>query len=204
MNHPPTVAPSVPDHELLRRVGRGSYGEVWLARNVMGSFRAIKVVYRDSFDSDRPYEREFGGLQKFEPVSRTHPGFVSLLHIGRNAAAGYFYCVMEVADDLASGQAIEPESYRPRTLASELAKRGRLPLEECVELGVAMAAALAHLHSKGLVHRDIKPSNVIFVNGAPKLADIGLVTQIGTRATFVGTEGYLPPEGPGSPGADLY
>ena len=196
--------PKVPDHELLRRIGRGSYGEVWLARNVMGSFRAVKVVYRASFDSDRPYEREFSGLEKFEPVSRTHPGLVSILHIGRNAEAGCFYCVMEVADDTATGQTIDPENYQPRTLASELAKRGRLPLDECVELGMALAGALGHLHARGLVHRDIKPSNIIFVNGIPKFADIGLVTRIGTKATFVGTEGYIAPEGPGSPGADLY
>ena len=200
----PDARPVVPDHELLRQVGRGSYGEVWLARNVMGSFRAVKVVYRASFDSERPYEREFSGLQKFEPVSRTHPGLVSILHMGRNAQDGYFYCVMEVADDIARGQTIEPENYQARTLAREAAKRGRLPLAESLDLGMALAAALGHLHSHGLIHRDIKPSNIIFVNGIPKLADIGLVTQIGTKATFVGTEGYLPPEGPGSPGADLY
>jgi serine/threonine protein kinase len=111
---------------------------------------------------------------------------------------------MEVADDVARGQAIEPDNYRPRTLASDIAGRRRLPLEECVKLGVALAAALGHLHSRGLIHRDIKPSNIIFVNGAPKFADIGLVTDIGAKATFVGTEGYLPPEGPGAPGADLY
>jgi protein kinase-like protein/TIR domain-containing protein len=201
---PRTDKPAVPDHDLVRLVGRGSYGQVWLARNVMGSFRAIKVVYRAWFDSDRPYEREFGGLQKFEPVSRTHPGLVSILHMGRNAEAGYFYCVMEAADDLELGQAIDPGAYQPRTLASEAAKRGRLPLDECLDLGLALAAALGHLHAQGLVHRDIKPSNIIFVSGSPKLADIGLVTQIGSKATFVGTEGYLPPEGPGNPSADLY
>jgi len=200
----PDARPSVPDHDLLRKVGRGSYGEVWLARNVMGSFRAVKVVYRASFDSERPYERELSGLQRFEPVSRTHPGLVSILHIGRNVPDGYFYCVMEVADDSARGQAIEPETYQPRTLAGEAGKRGRLPLAECLDLAMALAAALGHLHSQGLVHRDVKPSNIIFVNGLPKLADIGLVTQIGSKATFVGTEGYLAPEGPGSPGADLY
>jgi hypothetical protein len=167
-------------------------------------FRAVKVVYRASFDSERPYEREFNGLQKFEPVSRTHPGLMSLLHIGRNAGGGHFYCIMELADDVSKGQAIEPETYRPRTLAGDISQRGRLPLKECVELGMRLAAALGHLHSRGLVHRDIKPSNIIFVNGEPKLADIGLVTQIGTKTTFVGTEDYLAPEGPGGPGADIY
>src|ERR1041385_253592 len=61
--------PRVPDHQMLRPIGRGSYGEVWLARNVMGTFRAVKVVYRKTFESDRPFEREFIGLRKFEPVS---------------------------------------------------------------------------------------------------------------------------------------
>jgi serine/threonine protein kinase len=196
--------PRIPDHELLRQIDQGGYGQVWLARNVLGSFRAVKIVDRDSFGSDRPYEREFKGLQQFEPVSRTHPGLVNLLHVGRDLEAGYFYCVMEIADDRVTGQAIQPKTYRPRTLASEINTRGHLPLNESLELGIALAGALGHLHSKGLVHRDVKPSNVIFVNGAPKLADIGLVTQIGNKATFVGTEGYLAPEGPGTPEADLF
>src|SRR5438552_9350768 len=89
----------IPDHELLRCIGRGSYGEVWLGRNVMGTYRAIKVVYRNSFHEERPFEREFAGIKKFEPISRTHPGFVSILHIGRNDSAGYFYYIMELADD---------------------------------------------------------------------------------------------------------
>ena len=55
-----------------------------------------------------------------------------------------------------------------------------------------------------LVHRDVKPSNVIFVNGRPKLADIGLVTDASDQCSIVGTEGYLPPEGPGTPQADIF
>src|SRR6185369_12630140 len=66
------------------------------------------------------------------------------------------------------------------------------------------ARALAHLHAHGLVHRDIKPSNVIFVHGVPKLADIGLVSAIDTSHSFVGTEGFVPPEGPGSAAADVF
>lgn len=70
--------------------------------------------------------------------------------------------------------------------------------------GERLTGALDHLHSHGLVHRDIKPSNIIFVNGRPKLADIGLVTSVDATRSFVGTEGYIPPEGPGTPPADLY
>ena len=60
------------------------------------------------------------------------------------------------------------------------------------------------MHKHGLVHRDIKPSNVIFVNGVPKLGDIGLVTEAGDTQSIVGTEGYIPPEGPGTPQADIF
>jgi hypothetical protein len=42
---PARQPPHIPDHELLRRIGGGSYGEVWLARSVMGTFRAVKIVH---------------------------------------------------------------------------------------------------------------------------------------------------------------
>ena len=73
-----------------------------------------------------------------------------------------------------------------------------------IRLGLALTTALEHLHRHGLVHRDIKPSNIVFVNGIPKLADIGLVAQAESTMSFVGTEGYLPPEGPGTVQADLF
>jgi tetratricopeptide (TPR) repeat protein len=89
-------------------------------------------------------------------------------------------------------------------LAAELKGRGRLPLDECVQIGLALTQALAYLHRQGLVHRDIKPSNIIFVGGVPKLADVGLVTGAGEALSFVGTEGFIAPEGPGTPQADIY
>jgi WD40 repeat protein len=225
VNH--TEIPSIPDHRLLRLIGRGSYGEVWLARNALGTPRAIKIVRRASFDSDRPYVREFSGIKKFEPISRSHDGLVDILQVGRNDAEGFFYYVMELADDAttvekpaqtassvgltadAEGDTtaffqLIPELYRPRTLASEIAAHGRLPVTEAAPLFLALAGAIGHLHSRGLLHRDIKPANVIFVGNAPKLADIGLVATAGESATFVGTEGFIPPEGPGTVGADLY
>ena len=201
-NAPP---PNIPDHELLRLIGRGGYGEVWLARNTStGVYRAVKVVRRRAFEQDKPYEREFGGLRKFEPVSRSHDGLMDVLHVGGDDTAGLFYAVMELADDCVTGQQVDPAAYVPRTLRSEIRTRGRLPFEESLQLGVSLTSALGHLHKQGLVHRDIKPSNIIFVGGAPKLADIGLVTDLDATCSFVGTEGYVPLEGPGAPQADLF
>src|SRR6266478_1234668 len=123
--------PVVPDYELVRRIGRGSYGEVWLARSAAGLCHAVKIVYRKTFEHDRPFERELSGIRKFEPVSRTHASQVSILSVGRNEAAGYFYYVMELADDSREPQVgSEGElsaDYAPKTLKSELAKQGRLP-----------------------------------------------------------------------------
>jgi WD40 repeat protein len=94
--------------------------------------------------------------------------------------------------------------YEPRTLRSDLRRLGRLPTADCLRLAIDVASGLSQLHRQGLVHRDVKPGNIIYVNGRAKLADIGLVTAEGEGRTFVGTEGYIPPEGPGSPAADLF
>src|SRR6187431_1922119 len=81
----------VPDHTLQRVIGRGSYGEVWEARNVMGTPRAVKIVRRQDFDSARPFEREFEGIQRYEPVSRSHAGLVQVLHVGMATEGDCFY-----------------------------------------------------------------------------------------------------------------
>lgn len=195
---------SIPDHELLRRIGRGSYGEVWLARNIMGSFRAVKIVRRSSFSNTKPFERELSGIRKFEPISRSHDGFINILHVGINEKEGYFYYVMEAGDDEVTGSNITPDTYSPKTLAKELSRRGRLTFQECLQLGLGLSLALHELHKHGLVHRDVKPSNILMVNSVPKLADIGLVAEANEAQSYVGTEGFIPPEGPGSCRADVF
>lgn len=275
---------SVPDYELIRRIGAGAYGEVWLAQNTFGELRAVKIVWRREFgDDERPFQREFEGIRKFEPISRSHPSQLAILHVGKNEEAGCFYYVMELADDASSiggsglvdswingprpagqnsptcflkqsnhpsihqsgsdsvrrstdpsihqsrsdprHQSADPSirqlgsgpphkstdppihqssSYVPHTLRHDLKLHGRLPVDRVIELGLALTEALGHLHAQGLVHRDVKPSNIVFVKGKPKLADIGLVTESGDARSIVGTEGYLAPDGLGTPRADLY
>jgi len=195
---PSTIGQIVPDYDLLRRIGAGAYGEVWLARSkATGVLRAAKIVWRNKFEDERPFQREFEGIQRFEQISREHPSQLALFHIGRNKTEGYFYYVMELADDAST----EPQAgrdtniplqraddcltFEPRTLRTDL-EGGRLPAPRVLEIGLALSEALAHLHDHGLVHRDVKPSNVIIVNGRPKLADIGLVTDASDQCSIVG------------------
>ncbi len=226
---------SIPEYDCIRLIGKGAYGQVWLARNVTGSYVALKIVERSAFEHQRPFEREFEGIKRFEPISRTDSSQVSILHVGRGE--DYFYYVMELADNAStsqlapSSQAPSPTlsssavssaevrrltskseilnikseiSYTPLTLKRLLLDHGAPPTERCIEIAISLTHALTHLHKNGLVHRDIKPSNVIFVNGVAKLADIGLVTSVDATRSWVGTEGYLPLEGAGTPQADIY
>jgi hypothetical protein len=173
---------------------------------VTGALRAVKVVWREDFEDKRGFEREFEGILKFEPISRDHPALVNILHVGRSPdGASFYYYVMELGDDVGSGQDINPIEYQPLTLRGDQADGAaeRWDTEDCIDVGLRLAEALGHLHDHGLAHRDVKPSNIIFVNGKAKLADIGLVAARGQR-TFVGTEGFVPPEGPGSAQADIY
>ncbi|WP_113960145.1 bifunctional serine/threonine-protein kinase/formylglycine-generating enzyme family protein [Roseimicrobium gellanilyticum] len=193
----------IPDLKLIRRIGSGAYGEVWLAQTITGALRAVKVVWREDFEYEKTFHREFEGIQQFEPISRGHPGLVNVLHVGWNENRGFYYYVMELADDADRGKDIDITTYVPRTLTTDFKTHGRLNLEFCKQTGIYLADALGYMHSYGLTHRDIKPSNIIFVGGVCKLADIGLVAAHGERS-FVGTEGFVPPEGPGTFASDIY
>ena len=204
--------PETPGYELFNPpFGEGAYGRVWLARNTARQWRAVKAVYLDNFDQNPgPYEREFNGIRKYQPVSTRHPGLLRVEFVSEQLD-GYFYYVMELGDALQPGWEENPSLYQPRDLGNERGRAPgrRLPIPECARIGSALCDALDFLHREGLTHRDIKPQNIIFVNGQPKLTDMGLVTEIrpaGQERTLVGTPGYMPPapERPGTPQADIY
>ncbi len=226
MKKPESTPASIPDHDLLRCIGRGSYGEVWLARNLLGTLRAVKIVRRENFEQAADFEREFKGLRSFEPISRSHQGLCDILTLGQLQGESGFFYVMELADDVSAASIptgnnsktgrtedtagrVSPvrdcvDTYCARTLRSDLKTRGALPASEVIDLGLKLTSAVAYLHSQGLVHRDIKPSNILFIGNEPKLADAGLVTAVDEARSLVGTAGYIAPEGPGVPQADLY
>lgn len=202
MSQPSSAPIQIPDFHLLKKIGGGAYGEVWLAQSITGAFRAIKIISRDRFEDARPYLREFEGISRFARVSVAEPSQLALLHAGRSEAA--FYYVMELADDAVCGRDIDPLSYVPLTFRELRRRRVRIPASEVIVYGIALSQALRTLHAKGLVHRDVKPSNIIMVGGVPKLADVGLVADASQGHTYVGTDGFVPPEGPGTPAADVF
>jgi serine/threonine protein kinase len=213
LSFPEDPLPDAPEYELLTpHIGKGGFGKVWIARNAIGQWQALKAVYASNFGENRqPYEAEFKGLQRYKPVSEKHPGLMRIELISKMKDEGYFYYVMELGDAQSPGWEKQPQLYKPRDLEN-LRKQSygrRLAPTECLRIVTVLADALDFLHRQGLTHRDIKPSNVIFVNGRPKLADVGLVADIRPPEevhTLVGTLGYMPPspEKPGTPHADIY
>lgn len=205
--------PDTPDYELFSPpFGEGAFGKVWLARNAIGQWQALKAVYQAKFgENSKPYETEFKGIKRYKPISDKHPGLLRVDFVSRMKREGYFYYVMDLGDAIVEGWQENPAIYKPRDLKNvrEQAEKRRLPVRECVRIGIALADALDFLHRQGFTHRDIKPLNIIFVNGQPKLADVGLVTEIRpteAMTSYGGTPGYMPPwpEAPGTVRADLY
>jgi len=179
---------------------------VRVVRNQIGQLQALKEIQRARFTDNDPYEREFRGIRSYKPVSNQHSGLLCVDHVNRNEPDGYFYYVMELGDALDPDWQQKNGVYRPRDLTAvcSQAPDGRLPMHECLRIGIALLETLDFLHSRGLAHRDIKPSNVIFVNSRPKFADVGLVRELGGNASWVGTEFYMSPDSPGTTQADIY
>lgn len=205
------AAPKIPGYSLVfPPFGRGAYGRVWLAQGKNKVWRAVKVVRLSDFENDvTPFEREFAGVTLYHTICRKHPSLLQVEFLSERFPT-YFYYIMELGDSIASGWEKEPARYRPRDLNAELTRAPgkRLPISQCVSIGMAVSTTLELLHQQGVTHRDIKPQNILYVNGHPKLADLGLITDIRASAqrTLVGTPGYMPPapETPGTPQADIY
>ena len=206
----PVSFPNIPNYRRFHLLGKGGFGEVWLVRSAIGQWQALKLVSQAGKERGA-YEAEFEGIRKYKPVSEMHSGLLRVELVSEKKPEGYFYYVMELADSQSSGWESLPASYKPMSLETRRSQANgrRLPVSECVRIGIALTEALDFLHHHGLTHRDIKPSNIIFVKGVPKLADVGLVTEIRPPdqiKTHLGPPDYMPPPGqlPGTAQGDIY
>jgi serine/threonine protein kinase len=211
---------SIPGFVLLLRIDGGSFGEVWLARDTfIGIHRAIKIVPYGAKPGDTSpeavrrradAEKVIRGLETYiKRVRSGRPPAIPILSVHRHASGEFFYYVMPLADDIRPHpiQEADPfKSYKALTLDALRRQQTneRLAPDVVLRIGARLATSLAELHELGLVHRDIKPANIVFLNGEPIIADIDLVRPQDATLSVAGTPGYMAPEGPGRPAADVY
>jgi eukaryotic-like serine/threonine-protein kinase len=195
--------PQVPDLNLMRRIGQGGFGEVWLAVNqTTGRLRAVKLIPLKSRGPSDAAGREIVSLTYLESqVGSEQPNLLHIHHVGRTA--DHLFYIMDPADDVSGQPASSDPGYRPATLASRL-EGGPLAPEECLTRTRQLLAGLAHLHAAGAVHRDVKPANCLFVGGELKLADFGLLTAADPLVSRIGTVAYMPPDGRMDARADVF
>jgi eukaryotic-like serine/threonine-protein kinase len=168
-------------YQLIRRVGAGGMGEVWLAHDeqLAGRAVAIKIMHPHMLpdqDDVARFERE----TRFAAMM-DHPNIVTVYTTGTWDGAPFM--VMEYL----RGQDLE--KALPGGDADHIAAMGR-----------DICGALAYAHRKGVLHRDIKPSNLFLCESGPvKVTDFGVARAVGGTAltsagVLVGTFAYLPPE----------
>ncbi|NUQ65288.1 MAG: serine/threonine protein kinase [Pirellulales bacterium] len=200
---PKCPVPEIPDFELIREIGRGGFGQVWLARNrATGLLRAVKVIPRATSASPDPAGRELVSITRLETVRhRRHPNLLDIHHVGQTDALLFY--VTDLADTAGGQPSTDPSDYVPATLEQRLS-RGPASPAECLGWTRQLLGGLASLHAAGMVHRDVKPANCLFVDGQLNLADFGLLTEADSHTSWIGTQAYMPPDGRMDTRADVY
>lgn len=182
-------------YRLLRLIGSGGVAEVFEANDERLLRRvAIKRFRGDAADELQRHESEMRMLAQLD-----HPALVTVYDAGSDPDDRPFL-VMQLIEGT--------------TLASELARRGALPLEQVADWGATLAAGLAYVHGQGVVHRDVKPANVLLGrDGRVHLADFGIARLVDSAAVtragdVVGSPAYFSPEQVAGelvgPAADVY
>lgn len=195
MNQPLTAGQIFDGYRLIRFLGRGGFGEVWLCQSeAVGDFRAFKWIPATGSDH---LEKEYEALVLYrKAVSQIRsPHLVPIEHINRNQD-GLFY-IMPLADGEPSDSPPTDPAWLPTSLLSLIQARGEasawFSAPEIHALILPLLEALQTLSDAGLVHRDVKPDNILFFGGHPCLGDISLLGADAAHITRRGTPGYSSP-----------
>lgn len=167
-------------YTLIKRIGRGGFGEVWLAERrskFVTTKVAIKLPLEEQVDTE---------LIKREAVlweqASGHPNVLPIID----------------ADEY-DGQVVIVSEYATDGSLEQLLKQngGRLPIKKAVEITIGILNGLEFLHSRKIIHRDLKTANVLLQGDAPRLADFGISRVMQTTAVSInaaGTPIYMSPE----------
>jgi serine/threonine protein kinase len=182
---------SIGPYRLIKKLGEGGMGQVWLAEQFAPVKRqvALKIIKAGRYDSS--------ALLRFDRERQTlaimdHPAIAKVFDAGRTAE-GQPYFVME---------------YVPGLPVTDYCDRKRLTARQRLALLIKVCDGVQHAHQKAIIHRDLKPSNILVVEvdgkPMPRIIDFGIAKAITvpsedetlvTRAGgMVGTPGYMSPE----------
>jgi serine/threonine protein kinase len=175
----------IPGYQILDRLGKGSMGAVYKAKQLsVDRIVAVKVLL-DSLAQNREFIKRFEREAKIA-AKLSHNNVVNAIDAGE--VAGRFYFVMEYVEGL--------------TIKDYLDKNKIFEEREAIRIVLAVAEALKHANHRGLIHRDVKPENVILTkDGGVKLADLGLARLtddekwgLAEAGMAIGTPYYISPE----------
>ncbi|WP_053710845.1 serine/threonine-protein kinase [Streptomyces sp. NRRL B-3648] len=170
-------------YTVMRRLGAGGMGEVYLAESRTGLRLAVKVV-RAEHAEDRTFRARFRHEVR---AAQTVGG------------AGTYTARVVDADTEAERPWMATEFVPGPNLRDAVLDHGALPGPAVRILAAALGEALAAIHAKGLVHRDLKPSNILLGPDGPRVIDFGIVraleaTALTRTGAVVGSVGYVSPE----------
>jgi serine/threonine protein kinase len=182
----------VGQYRIVRRIGVGGMGVVYLAEHVLVGRRAAIKVLRPEFSVQRGVVTRFFNEAR-AMTSIPDPGIVQMYDFGFHSE-GSAYIVMELLEG--------------ETLEHRLRRLGPLELVDAVRVTRQLAGSLATAHAAGVIHRDLKPENIFIVRDAealggerPKVLDFGVAKLSGDfdrsqtmAGTMVGTPAYMSPE----------
>jgi len=165
----------VPGYIVIRSLGEGSYGSVWLAQEEnTGKYVAIKFyTYRRGLDWSL-LNREVEKLAELY----TSRHIISLQGVGWNSDPPYY--MME---------------YLENGSLSSFLESGPLPVSEAVRIAKTVLLALVHAHGRGILHCDLKPANILLdANFEPRICDFGQSRLSSEQSPSLGTLYYMAPE----------
>lgn len=182
------------EFELIRRLGSGGFGNVFLAYDTKLLRQVAIKVLKDKWNSAEE-------IKRFEHEARAaaslkHPGIVPVFTSG-SSPQGY-YIVSEYVEGQTLHHFIKRQKEERQTGTPQTSSRDYC--REVAEIVAGIADALEAAHRAKIIHRDIKPANILLEGGKrPRLTDFGIAKQLGSGETkevtrAVGTIGYMSPE----------
>jgi len=170
-------------YKLIRRIGEGGMGEVYLAEQLNMHRKVALKVLHDKWVDDEEFRKRFL-LEARAAGKLSHPNLIGVYDVGKYQ--GKYYFAMEYVDGVTADDLIQHE--------------GPLPTDKVLDIALQVCQALKYLSSQNIVHRDIKPANIMLTkDGVVKLGDFGFIqsiydSELMEEGTTLGTPDYISPE----------